>query len=243
MSQYKAYKGHLIAKLWVPKAQEYGNVLRPRLRKNKRLKILSLTSHDSFPEVSEFIQARLAVRADVFVWNYDYFKKMRLQSEGFNVLGVVAARYEDTLTKSSNAVADYFTFGILNLDFASQDPVTAEGSIESEVESIEVTFRLQKERQTDSLQGFVLIYTTLIDDSNLNITGLISRLNSYRVNGWAGLNSSLYPNDVPTAVGKVDVIRKLLEEIARKYNYSVLGYDCITSNDIHSLVLGVRSHA
>jgi len=234
----KAYKKRLIGKLWLPKAQHYGNILRPRLRKNKRLKILSLTSDDNYVEIPRLIEGGLAYKQDVFLWTYDHFKKMRLQSEGFQVL--TPARYEDTVTKSSGVIAEHFPFGILNLDFISQDPKMSQGRMELEIESIEATFKLQAKSPADSLQGFILIYTTMVDENSVDVKNLISKLNSYHVDGWPGLAISSYPSLAATLNEKTGIINKVLKAIPSKYDYTLLGCHPVTVDNILSVVLAVK---
>ena len=234
----KPYKDSLIDKLWLPMARQYGSVLRPRLRKNRRLKTLSLTSDRDYVEITRLIEEGLTYKQNVFLWTYDHFKKMRLESEGFQVL--VPARYEHTVTSSPDVIAEYFPFGMMNLDFLSQDPETSQGRMELEIESIEATFGLQVKDRQNSPEGFILIYTTLVDEKPVDVRSLIGKLNSYHVDGWGGLEASSYSNLAATLGEKTNTVKKILKTIPGKYGYKLLGCHSATVGSILSVVLAVK---
>lgn len=235
--QAEDYKSQLTEKFWLPKVQKYAKLLRPRLR-DKHLKILTLTSDDNYCETLRFIEHRLTSKDEIFLWTYDHHKRMRLEAERFQVLPT--AKYEDTIINSSQVISSHFPFEILNLDFFAQDPTTEEGRVELEIESVEATVRLQKMKQTESLKGFVTIYTTLFDGNAVDVGKLANRLNSYHVDGWAGIDGSAYPGSVKTMKEKVNVIERLLADISKKYGYEVAGCNHVTPTEIISIVMAVR---
>lgn len=53
------HKHVLVDKLWLPTTQKWSTVLRPRVRKNKRLKLLTLTNDASFEEVTKLEEEEL----------------------------------------------------------------------------------------------------------------------------------------------------------------------------------------
>jgi hypothetical protein len=184
------------------------------------------------------MQERLTSRDEIFLWTYDHIKRMRLEAERFQVMPT--AKYEDTIISSSQVISDHFPFEVLNLDFLSQEPTIGEGRVEMEIESIEATVRLQKAKQTVSLKGFVMIYTTPLDEIAVDVGKLANRLNAYHVDGWMGVTVSEYPSIVKSVKEKVEVIEKLLAEISKKYGYEVLGCNHMTPNELVSIVIGVK---
>jgi hypothetical protein len=200
--------------------------------------MLSLTSDENFVEIPAFVDAKLTLRDTVFLLTYSNFRRMRLESEGFEVL--TTARYEDIISSTSNELTESFPFEILNLDFLSQDPTAHDGRVEREIESIEITFKLENERQSGALRGFILIYTTLIDEKTIDLRGLVTKLNSHSVDGWSGMNPSHYPNAATTLDQKLSSLEKLVKDMAAKYGYTVINYYQTSPDALCSVILGVR---
>jgi hypothetical protein len=148
-------------------------------------------------------------------------------------------KYEDAITRSSDEYSKYFPFEVANLDFVSQDLTSTQGRMEKEISSVEATFKLQRECGVNSLKEFVIIYTTKMDNNNLDLLGIKAISDRNNAAGWAGLDISGCPNVAVTSEEKVQSIRKLLEQFARKYGCTMIGYDYLTADDIHSMAFGV----
>lgn len=232
------YKNIFIDSFWLPRIQFYSVRICPRLRKNKHLKLLSITSSINISEVDKFIKARMMQKEEVRLCTPNHLIRYRIETEkGYNVLP--ACRYEQMIINNPDGISNHFPFGIMNLDFISQDPTSKEGRIETEIESIEATFKLQKKYQQDLPKGFILIYTTLIDDIDIQTYKIVEKLNSYPFFGWSGVNSINLPQVAKTLQEKKSIIQKFIKSMPCKYHYKLLGYDVKEKDKIHSVMIGV----
>lgn len=234
------YKSRLISELWLPKAKEHSKVLRPKLKKNKRLRVLTLTSDADFQEVTHFIKEGLSTKSNIIIWTYSLLKRLRFQADGFKV--PIPRKFEDAVLQSASQYSELFPLQVANLDFVSQDPTSTQGRIEREIESVEGTVKLQRECHTDEDKGLILIFTTKIDAIIVDVASVKTELDNFHALGWPGLDISGCGGSAATADQKAYVIKRILEQITRKYGYGVMGYDSLTFDDIHSVVIGMRDH-
>lgn len=221
MPDINSIKNELIENLWVEVAEKGGDIFFPRLRKNKKMKVLTLTNDTNSNEVQKLIDSKLTQKGNVFVWNHDNFKAIRLDSEGKvnKVLG--ATRYEDSVTDSSHELMEHFPFDFVNLDFSSQDPESEDGRLEREIKSLEYTIKLQKENR-DGKKGYVLIFTTLINTKDLNCDALIQNCRGIVVNGWTqDLGFQGNPTVVTEYLKKVEIIESILNQLSEKHQYNI----------------------
>ena len=88
------------------------------------MKVLTLTSDTNFKEIYLFLDENLAQRGDIVVWNNEYLKMIRLETElgDSSVLGTL--RYENSIRNQNFSLKQYFPFDIINLDFSSQKPIS-----------------------------------------------------------------------------------------------------------------------
>jgi len=221
MPDINVIKDRLINELWIPTALEGAKQFKPKLRKNKKMKILTLTCDDNFNEVTKFIENKISQKGLITIWNYDRFKATRLDSEGVagKILG--ATRYEESIKGGSHEVVEYFPFDILCLDFSSQDPESENGRIENEIHGLEKTIGIQRDKGQGK-KGFILLYTTLVNSKELNCRILINNFDSIRVEGW---RNSLVFNGLPEIVtdhdSKVRIIESVLNQLCTKYNLDI----------------------
>lgn len=221
MPDVNSIKNELIENIWIRAAKKGGDTFFPRLRKNKKMIALTLTSDTNYKEVQKLIDSKLTQKGYVFVWNHDNFKAIRLYSDGKvkKVLG--ATRYEDSITDSSHELMEHFPFDLVNLDFSSQDPESEDGRLEREIKSLEYTIKLQKEKR-DKKKGYVLIFTTLINSKDLNCDTLIQNCRGIAVNGWT---QDLVFQGNPTVVTeyskKVEIIESILNQLSEKHQYNI----------------------
>ncbi|MHA1267871.1 MAG: hypothetical protein ACTSRS_21755 [Candidatus Helarchaeota archaeon] len=219
MTEINTVKDLLIDRLWLKSVLKGGKEFFPRLRKNKNMKMLTLTNDDNYNEINRFIEKKLTVTRLIYAWNHDRFKALRLETEGKAKRILGPTRFEETIVTSEDEIIDKFPFDILNLDFSSQDPESEVGRLERELLGLEKTIKLQKEKQHDK-RGYVLIFTTLINSRQVNCQTLIDNCRDIRVQGWNGnLRFEGNPVDVTEQTKKVEIIESILDQLSNKYNY------------------------
>lgn len=214
-------KNQLINDLWVPVIKDSTSFLKPRVRKNKNLKLLTLTSDNNFQEIPRFIEENLTTKKQIVVWNHNQIIKFRLETEPAiapaTVLGT--ARYENSvISPLPEILSRFIPFDVLNLDFSSQDPQSECGRIEREILSLEHTISHQKNSDSN---GFVLIYTTIINGNTLNSTTIVRNSNHLQISGWQGLSSEGLDQNISDCNNKVECIENFLRQICSKYGYNV----------------------
>jgi len=220
MIQLTQFKDKLVEELWLPTTQKWGNVLRPRAKKIRKLRLLTLTSDVSFEEVTKFEKEELTQRECVVAWNFSYFKKLRLETEISPAKVFGPPRYENCASSASFPIKEYFPFDVINLDFSSQDPAFEAGRIEKEIVSVENTIKLQKIKGSDS---FILVYTTVLNANDLDYEGLVQTSNSIPASGWLGLPSEEFPVKIGKQEEKMRCIETVVSKMCSKY-----GYNCKT---------------
>lgn len=220
MSQISSTKNKLVNDLWIPAASKGASIFHSKFRKNKRMKVLTLTSDDDFQEVTKIIRSGLSEKRLVTGWNYDYFKIIRLDSEGKmgRVLG--ATRYEDSIGSPEHPIVDLFPFDVINLDFSSQDPERERGRVEKEILGVEETMKLQKAKGANQI-GFVLLYTTSLNSKSINLHSLVQESDDIRVSGWQGIRLNGFSSAITVTQRKVSLIEDFIRELCRKYQYKI----------------------
>ena len=212
------FKNRLINELWLPNVKRSGDIFYPRLKKNKKMKLLTLTNDINFQEIARFEESKLIEKENVIVWTYSHIKKLRLETELAPAKVLGATRYENSASSSSSSISEHFPFDIINLDFSSQDPDLECGRIEKEVQSLEKTIRLQREHEGT---GFILIYTTLLNSNDLNYESIATTSNRIHVSGWSGLYLEEFSSHIADQMEKMSCIESVMSKICLKYNYNV----------------------
>lgn len=231
MSEMDSIKSRLLGELWLPMAIKGGNIFYPRKKKNKDMKVLTLTSDTNFKEIYLFLDENLAQRGDIVVWNNEYLKMIRLETElgDSSVLGTL--RYENSIRNQNFSLKQYFPFDIINLDFSSQKPISEDGRIEKEVISIEETIKFQKTTETN----FIMIYTTILDNNTLDLNKICDESDKRMLRRWPGLtiDEELLEGPINDSSKKIEGLGCVLSQICRKYNYSFESAEkvCINCND------------
>jgi hypothetical protein len=207
-------KSQLLGDLWLPVIKRGGDTLYPRLRKNKKMRVLTLTTDSNFEEIVVLVDEKLTQRERIIAWTYSIFKKFRLETDiaPSTVLG--PNRYEDVILNGTSSLISLFPFDVINLDFSSQEPLLEKGRIEREIISVEETIRLQKRKN-----NFVLIYTTILNSNQLDLMLICALSNSKRVHGWKSLDIDDYRPKIPESSKKIDCVRDILGKISLKYDY------------------------
>jgi hypothetical protein len=217
MPDHDQIKTQLVRDLWLPIIKNGGDILYPRLRKNKKMKLLTLTTDTNFEEITTLVSNKLTQKERIIVWTQSYFKKVRLETGISPLIVVGGIRYEDSISSSSFPLNDHLPFDVINLDFSSQDPSFDAGRVEKEIISLEKTIRMQKNRNSNN---FILIYTTILNSNHLNLTFICSASDTCQVMGWQGLTTGEYPSDISDNNQKINCIESILCKISQKYNYN-----------------------
>ncbi len=216
MPDYNQIKTQLVRDLWFPTIKNGGDILYPRLKKNKKMKVFTLTTDTNFEEIVTLVSNKLTQREAISAWTYSHIKKVRLETDIAPSAVFGTSRYEDSISSASFPLNDCFPFVVTNLDFSSQDPPFDDGRVEKEIISVEKTIKLQKNRNNDN---FVLIYTTILNSNNLNLTVLCSASDTIQVSGWQGLTIDGFPSNISDNNQKINCIEIILGKMAQKYNY------------------------
>ena len=210
-------KAKLVENLWIEVAKQAGDIFYPRLRKNKNMRLLTLTTDINFREIIELTDKNLTKKELIVAWTHSHIKKFRLETEIAPAKVLGSKRYEHSISTSSFALGEYFPFDIINLDFFSQEPLVESGRVEREIQGLEKTIKLQKDNGS---KGFALIYTTLLNSNSLNLLSIITASNNIRTQGWSGLRINGYPQNIPGNQEKTNCLKDILQTISTKYGYN-----------------------
>jgi hypothetical protein len=240
MNNLNSLKDKLIDELWVPISIRAGDILFPRNKKNKKMKLLTLTSDDNFNEIVQLVDKKITQNRLTVAWNHDFIKKIRLESEGIACKILGPRKYEDSISSSPVEVLVEFPFDIINLDFSSQEPELENGRIEKEVLSLENTIKLQKEKNQDK-KGFLMIYTTILNSKEINCRELISNSNNIRIDGWSGcLCFDSLSNNPSNHEDKIKIIEMIFTQLSSKYNFDLeLENNVIKLQDLNKCMLSI----
>lgn len=210
-------KPQLLDRLWLPMVRKVGDIFNPRKKKNKDMKVFTLTSDTNFKEVNLILDENIAQRKDIIVWNNEYFKIIRLETELGDSIVLGSTRYENSIQNHNFSLKKHFPFDIINLDFLSQEPICEEGRVEKEIISIEETIKLQN----CSNANFLLIYSTIFDNNNLDLNKICDESDRRMLRRWPGLviDEELLSNPINDNSKKIEAIGCVLTQISRKYNY------------------------
>lgn len=217
MTDISEIKDELITELWIPIAKKGGSMFYPRLKINKKMKVLTLTQHMNCRELEEFIKNKLTKKDLIVGWNRATNESIRLEVEKMESC-VGSYVYEDTIQDNESVIQDKFPFDILNLDFSSQKPEIEEGRIEKEVLGIEHTLRIQS---NNGNKGMVLIYTTILNSKPLSPLGIKQCSDDISCRGWNGLSIDSPQENILDKEQKIECLKKILEQLPLKYQYSL----------------------
>ena len=62
MCDLKTIKNTLLTDLWLPIIRKGGNMFYPRLKINKKMKVLTLTTDTNFEEINELVSEKITVK-------------------------------------------------------------------------------------------------------------------------------------------------------------------------------------
>ena len=209
-------KNNLLDDLWLPIIHKFGSAHLTPLKKNKEMKVLTLTSDLDYQEIVRLEEDKLTTKQCVTAWTYSHIKKLRLETEISPVKVAGTTRFEDSISSASLSIKNQFPFHLINLDFSSQDPSFEIGRIEKEIACLEGTLKIQKDTGG---HNFFLAYTTIINSNQLDYSSVVKLSNSLLVPGWSGLMATDFPAQIEKYEDKTHCIKETLAKICLKYNY------------------------
>jgi len=215
-------KTNLLEKLWLPIMIKGGKTLYPR-RHYKKMKLLTLTYSKNFQEIEMLEERNLTEKKHITAWTPTYLVQIRLETELGPATIIGSSRYEDSITQQNFKIKDRFPFDIINLDFTSQNPNFELGRVEKELASLEMTIKLQADREND---GFVLIYTTLLNSKDIRFSQIINTSHSISPAQPLRINNTTFSSTIQDQSEKISCLEQLYEKICFKY-YSRINYDMI----------------
>ena len=221
MYNIDALKDQLIDSLWFAKARDAGATFYSR-RKNKRMRLLTLTNGINFNEILKLEEGQLIQRADIVAWVVsDFNKRMRLEVESVGCI-LEGDILTETILDASSELHNHFPRDIINLDFSSQDPNMQNGRIEQEMLCLEKNINIQKQKGGEK---FVVIYTTILDSHSINKDEVIRASDALRISEWLGLNLSNYSENISDISQQKAFIEEVLRKICQKYGYPNINLD------------------
>lgn len=214
MHNLSLIKDHLLENLWCPICIEGGAIFYPRLRKNKRMKIFSLTNDSNFSEISKLIEHKLIEEGAHLIWASTSIKKLRLETELSEK--VLHGFFQDEPHLAiPHFLEEDFPKDILNIDFSSQNLELLEGDICKELEGVEGLIQLEKEKD---MEGFIIIYTTILNEEDgLDIEETEQELSS-SAQEVQNIQEEVIPQNA-IIEHKRNKILKIIEGICNKYDY------------------------
>lgn len=230
MVEIALIKDRLIDGLWVPIVIAAGKTFYSRRKKNKGMKVLTLTHHSNCRETDEFIKNKITNKELIVGWNKGTNEVIRLEGERLgSVIGPYV--YEDSIIEGRNDVQNKFPFDILNLDFSSQKPESENGRLEREILSVEHTINLQSDKGNNRM---ALIYTTLLDSIRLNLDEIKRNSDNIGIQGWDGLSVDELPPNATDHEEKTRCLKEILQQTFSKYQYRNI-------EDLNSLCKGLSN--
>ncbi|MFH2106490.1 MAG: hypothetical protein ABII22_04465 [Candidatus Micrarchaeota archaeon] len=209
-------KTTLVKNFWRDELIKVGSLISNSKKKN--LKVLTLTNSRNIEEVSLLTKEYLSSKEFLFAWCNNSTEAYSLASEGKFKDVVEAANFEECFTDCpDHEIFNEFPFCICNLDFTSQDIAANSGRIEKELLSIEKL--VQKQIMTGSAKNWLLIYTSIIDDNNVDSQAVKSNSDRISVTGWRGITFTINPRTTSQEEVK-RLIDECLAELLKKYNLS-----------------------
>jgi hypothetical protein len=208
-------KQRILEELWLPRAIALGNNCYPRLKKNKKMRILTLTDESSCLEIEAFKRHNLTTNENIFGWTGSFSKRARLET--FVPIKLVGSgRFEDCISADDETFASLFPFDVLNIDFASQNSEGYVGRIEREVAALELVLKMEKERTPDN-KKFVLFFTTKLNSHPVNFLNIKMVSDSIRVTGWLGIDMQSLPENATTDEERIAVVDRAIQQLRQKY--------------------------
>ncbi len=217
MADLDTLRGQLIEELWLPVVKEAGKHFYGR-RKNKRMRLFTLTDGVLFGELIRFEGEGLIQRGDAVLWVSNMIKAVRAETESRGSVYSGSICDEEVLGTVC-PLRSLFPCDILNLDFSSQDYNSNNQRIEKEIGKTEQFLCLQNQKRNP---GFVVLQSTVIDAEVLDRDAIKNFSDSMHENDWGGLTIDGFPQLVADNGQKRNFIKQVLQSLGQKYKYRAL---------------------
>lgn len=217
---FHIYKSQLVDNLWLDMVLKLGNLISPRKKKsNKELKLLTLTNVNNLDEVVKFTEGKIIKRSEVFGWNSKTIPKMRLEGEGFRVVGG-PTKFEKAIC-SDQDLRENFLFDIINLDYTSQNPEKIEGRLEDELNSIEQAIFLKYGHVNSDKTYYGILFTTMINNCNVDLLKINENSCDIRPPVWTGYTFNTFIDPLTDIQDKIQLIQMIFQQLEDKYSYTI----------------------
>lgn len=217
MAEIDTLRDQLIEELWLPMVKEGGTHFYSR-RKNKQMKLFTLSNGVVFNELIRLEVENLIQRGDAILWVSNMIKAVRAETESRGAV-LSGSICDEAILGATCQLNSFFPRDILNLDFPSQDPNSNGSRLERELEKAEQFMSLQNRKHCT---GFVLLLTTVINNEAINGNIVKNGSDAMHEDGWGGLALGNFPQPVADNNQKPDFIKHILQSLCPKYKYRVL---------------------
>lgn len=208
-SQFHHIKSGLLNELWLPLAQRGGEQLFPARKNHKKMRLFTLTDIE-YQEIKTFEDNKLTKREDVVAWTYSQQQAYRLETELGRSKVICEGRLDDLISIEGHVISESFPCEMLNLDFLSQSPsINSNGRVEKELRGGQILVGLLSKLE---LKGFILLYTTILDQNSLTVPNLL----------FPAILPLGMPNPADDINKKVDFVKGIYSSIVQNNNYSIV---------------------
>lgn len=205
---FQPEKTKLLSELWLPLAQRGGEKLFPARKKHKKMRLFTLTDME-YQEIKTFEDQKLTKREDVVAWTYSQQQAYRLETELGRSKVICEGRLDDVISVEAHIISESFPCEMLNLDFLSQSPsMNSNGRVEKELRGGQILVGLLSKLEQ---KGFILLYTTILDQSNLAVANL----------SFPATLPLDMPNPADDMNKKIDFVKGIYSSIVQTNNYSL----------------------
>lgn len=207
--QFHLAKSKLLGELWLPLTQKVGEQLFPARKKHKKMRLFTLTDME-YQEINLFEDNKLIKREDIVAWTYSQQQAYRLDTELGRSKVICEGRLDDVATIEGHSIVESFPCHILNIDFSSQKPsLNSRCRIERELRGGQLLIRLLNSLE---LKGFVLFYTTIFDQTSLNVADL----------PFPVVPPLDVPNPADDVAKKAKFVQDILSSVIQSNNFSII---------------------
>lgn len=214
MSYLDASKSAFLKDLWKPSLFD----LTGSPRRNRQLKVLTLTSPYNYEEIKFMISHRMTSWNNVVPWLDNHINGIRLDSvtgKGHTRM-FYGMRFEERGNRLSSLISDFCPFDVLNLDFPSQSNKCNQGKCEREFMSLNEIIKLQ--RQTDS-RRFLAILTTELGQYSINFNHLLRDIAANSGSSITAILTKCQNNVANNIDETIECINALIAQVCSDRNY------------------------
>ena len=216
MTVLATIKTQLIDVLWLPKVDDFANREYPRRRRNKDLRLLTLTNDKNYDEIIRMEESNITKREKTVAWTNSHIVGWRLDTILGRATVARDARFETCAGDNFLPIHSHFPFDILNIDFSSQNIESSPGRLEREIDCLEKTISIQKQKD---IEKFVLLYTTVLNGCSVSYSHIVTTSNSVIMFGWEGLKIDEFSPELNDHDEMGQCIESVISKLTLKYAY------------------------